>query len=311
MVMALLPDQKFSTFQAGGDLELGDIIVGLRSGINTQFTWSLPAGVDTLIGTLNEVLVNGTVGVPQTGNVTLSLPQPIATTSSPTFANLQLTSGIIRDVNSNIVLELLGLSSAVNFLQIYNGATTKNPAIVAAGSDSTVDLAFASKGARFGFVDSVFGSGNFPIIRLSDSTQTNHMNLSLTAGLASEYTILFPNASGTVALTTQTINWSGIPGTSQPAAVNSGYIIQNASQTTVTLPATAAIGSIVAIAGLGAAGWILAANTGQTIKVDGASTSSGGSLTSAGQYDSIEVVCVSANTTWVTRSAITAGFTIT
>lgn len=45
--MALVPDQKFSTFQNGGDLVVGDIIVGLRSGLNTRFNYTgeLPSGV--------------------------------------------------------------------------------------------------------------------------------------------------------------------------------------------------------------------------------------------------------------------------
>ncbi len=44
--MALLPDQKFSTFSNGGDLAVDDIIVGLRGGINTRFTYTgeLPIG---------------------------------------------------------------------------------------------------------------------------------------------------------------------------------------------------------------------------------------------------------------------------
>jgi hypothetical protein len=45
--MALVPDQKFSTFQDGGDLQVDDIVVGLRGGINTRFnfTGELPPGV--------------------------------------------------------------------------------------------------------------------------------------------------------------------------------------------------------------------------------------------------------------------------
>lgn len=106
----------------------------------------------------------------------------------------------------------------------------------------------------------------------------------------------------------QFLSWSSIAGTSQAASVNKGYIIANASQTTVTLPTTAAVGSIVAIAGQGTAGWILAPGAGQTIKVLTASAST--SVTSAERYDCIEVVCVVANTTWVARSMVTTGFTI-
>lgn len=44
--MALVPDQKFSTFQVGGDVQPGDTIVGLRGGINTRFVYTgeLPPG---------------------------------------------------------------------------------------------------------------------------------------------------------------------------------------------------------------------------------------------------------------------------
>src|SRR5690606_12495214 len=44
--MALVPDQKFSTFDNGGDLQVGDIIVGLRNGLNTRFNYTgqLPLG---------------------------------------------------------------------------------------------------------------------------------------------------------------------------------------------------------------------------------------------------------------------------
>ena len=45
--MALVSDQKFSTFSDGGDLAVDDIVVGLRGGVNTRFTYTgeLPVGV--------------------------------------------------------------------------------------------------------------------------------------------------------------------------------------------------------------------------------------------------------------------------
>jgi len=104
--------------------------------------------------------------------------------------------------------------------------------------------------------------------------------------------------------------WNTIAGTTQLAVVNNGYTIGNAAQTTVTLPAIAPLGSVVAIAGQGGSGWVLAAGGSQTIKMAASTTSAGGSLTSAQQFDSIQVVCSVANTTWVVQSAITTGFTI-
>jgi hypothetical protein len=97
--------------------------------------------------------------------------------------------------------------------------------------------------------------------------------------------------------------WTDVSGTTQAAVVNTGYIISNASQTTVTLPATAVEGSVFGIAGKGAAGWILQMNTGQTCHFGNTASSSAGSLTSTNQWDSVQIVCVTANTTFVVLCA--------
>lgn len=104
--------------------------------------------------------------------------------------------------------------------------------------------------------------------------------------------------------------WSAIGGTSQSAAAGNGYISDNAAQTTVTLPATAAVGDVVAVQGLGAGSWVLTAAAGDTIQVGSSATSAGGTVTSANQWDAIEVVCVVANTTWATRFVLSAGVTV-
>lgn len=98
--------------------------------------------------------------------------------------------------------------------------------------------------------------------------------------------------------------WNDVSGTSQTAAVNNGYIISNASQTTVTIPATAAEGSVFAVQGKGAAGWILQMNTGQTCHFGNTATTSAGSLTSTNLWDSVSIVCVTANTTFAVTSAV-------
>lgn len=63
-------------------------------------SWAaLPSsGVSSLEGAADQVLVGGTSGTPQTGALTLTLPQSIASTSSPTFAGLTLgsLSGLLR-----------------------------------------------------------------------------------------------------------------------------------------------------------------------------------------------------------------------
>ena len=89
-----------------------------------------------------------------------------------------------------------------------------------------------------------------------------------------------------------------IAGTTQAAAVNTVYLVANAGQTTITLPATAAIGQIVGVDGLGAGGWIITANTGQTINIGQTNSSVAGTVTSAGNYNSVTLRCIVANTTW-------------
>jgi len=98
------------------------------------------------------------------------------------------------------------------------------------------------------------------------------------------------------------ITWNTASGTTQAASVNNGYICTNASQCNITLPATAVVGSIIAVVSQGAGGIKITANTGQTIKGLGDTTTTAGNITCAAQYDAIEVVCIVANTTWAVRN---------
>ena len=101
--------------------------------------------------------------------------------------------------------------------------------------------------------------------------------------------------------------WLAAASTPITAAVNTGYYVTNAGTVTFTLPAIAPAGSVVAIVGTGAGGWILQPNAGQTIQIINAAVSV--SVASAEQFDCIEVLCTVANTTWVARSLLTTGFT--
>ena len=88
--------------------------------------------------------------------------------------------------------------------------------------------------------------------------------------------------------------------------IDNGYITNNAGLVTVTLPDTAALGSVVRLSGKGAGGWLLAQNAGETIHFGNTDTTTGvtGSLASTNQYDAIELVCITANTDWVVISSV-------
>jgi len=75
---------------------------------------------------------------------------------------------------------------------------------------------------------------------------------------------------------------------------------------TLTLPDTAAAGSIIRIVGIGAGGWRIAQNSGETIYYGTLSTTTGtgGNLSSTAQRDSVELVCTVADTGWTVISSI-------
>lgn len=94
--------------------------------------------------------------------------------------------------------------------------------------------------------------------------------------------------------------WTEVTGTTQTMAANNGYISNNPALVTLTLPTTAALGTTLSIAGKGAGGWKIAQNAGQEIFFGTIATTIGatGYLQSTQQFDSIELLCITANTQW-------------
>jgi hypothetical protein len=112
------------------------------------------------------------------------------------------------------------------------------------------------------------------------------------------------------ALQSAVLSVNPITTTTQAAQINSNYVPINVGATTITLHDLAAVGSRVVVSGFGAGGWVLVPGAGQTIKVASAGASAGTSITSTSRYDSISIVCVVADTTWITQASETAGFII-
>ena len=94
------------------------------------------------------------------------------------------------------------------------------------------------------------------------------------------------------------MTWYNVTSTTQALAIGNGYIANNAGVVTMTLPATAAIGSVIGIAGAGAGGWRIAQNAGQTIFYGDLSTTTGvsGSLSSSLRRDNASLICTATNT---------------
>lgn len=100
------------------------------------------------------------------------------------------------------------------------------------------------------------------------------------------------------------VTW--IDQTTTPVTIvkSNGYFANNAGLVTLNMPATAAVGDTFYISGKGAGGWLLRMNTGQVVNLGSTPSSSAGSLASTNQFDSITVVCQTANTTFNVTSVI-------
>ena len=142
------------------------------------------------------------------------------------------------------------------------------------------------------------------------ATASSALAANLTAGTG----INIANAANsiTISVVGGGLSWSTITAATLSAAINNGYVLNHASTPcVVTLPATAAVGSIIAAHSLaGSGGFTITANTGQTIQFGNISTSSAGSLSSTNAGDSIWIVCIVANLTWAVISSVSAGLTV-
>lgn len=93
------------------------------------------------------------------------------------------------------------------------------------------------------------------------------------------------------------VAWVEVTTATYNAAINTGYVLNNSGGVTLSLPATAAFGSVIRVVGKDGL-WVLQAAGGQTIEYGGSSTSSGGTFTANNLGDCVDIVCITANTTW-------------
>ena len=106
--------------------------------------------------------------------------------------------------------------------------------------------------------------------------------------------------------------WTDVTGTSQALSTFNGYVADNASLITFTLPSTANIGDMIQILGKGAGGWKVAQNATQQINVGSAATTVGvsGSIASINQFDTVELRCITAGTATVWTAKVTGNITV-
>lgn len=192
-----------------------------------------------------------------------------AGTATAGTAPLKFTSGTLLTTPEAGAVEF---NSDTLYFTVTTGTTRKKVAIYNDASGATGDLYYRD------------ASGNFVRLGIGSAGQT----LKVSSGLPSW-------GDAATAFT-----WNEVTGTAQTAVVNNGYITNNSSLVTVTLPSTAAVGDVIEVSGKGSGGWKIAQPASAIIHFGmwDTTTGTGGYLSSTNRRDAVRLVCVVANNEW-------------
>jgi hypothetical protein len=198
-----------------------NLLSGLQGGIANQYYHlsesqfsTISAGlVGSILGTANQVLANGTFGVPQTGPVVLTLPQDIATTSDVQFAVGAFTNVNTLTPAGSQAINLNGVSSVQQRFQVdgvsigdigsgniqISGGSASDFGIGVRGNNNLLMVVNSLESGRFtstGFQGAIGATtpstGNFTTVSANDLIFTQKDNEFLLAsggsGVAAKYT---------------------------------------------------------------------------------------------------------------------------
>lgn len=98
--------------------------------------------------------------------------------------------------------------------------------------------------------------------------------------------------------------WNNVTGTTATMIQNNGYVANNAGTVNLTLPVLCEFGQRVRICGYGAGGWVIHFNAGQNAVIGTAIvTTTTGLISSSKSSDQVELLCVVANTTFISLTS--------
>jgi len=228
-----------------------------------------------------------------------------------------------------------------SLIQIYRSTTASNAPSLTAGElainipdkklfvgGTSGNITFLDASAHVTTVNSltgainITGDGGSQLVTVSGTNITigNRLASASVTGVAS-FGNEFVVTSGAVGLTSnyvKSINgstgaitigaapaWSVITA-DQTAVINSGYFANKGTLLTLTLPTTAAVGSVLRVSGMNAGLWKIAQNASGVIHFGKTDTAVGtsGYLQSTLARDAVELVCCVANNEWNVVSSV-------
>ncbi len=179
----------------GTNLRFNTDLLNLEYWDGTNWVQLSETDAVTIQGTENQVLANGTFGVPLDGAIILTLPQDIATTSTPTFAAVR--TGVIEGLTGLDIAQFVDVASSVNYLRFTNSIAGVGPTMQALGTDTDITLNYLTKAAG---VHSFSSTSSSPIVINSGTGYQHHTTFAF-ANTAQARIVTFQDLDGTVAYT--------------------------------------------------------------------------------------------------------------
>lgn len=165
-------------------------------------------------------------------------------------------------------------------------------------SNSESSLCVSGDSGSVQFLSS--SSNGYLLIGKSSSLPISGAVIEDNSNNAGSFNMVVTRGPSSVAVSTTACSPTVTTGSSQSFSLHGGFFTANNNSTRViyTLPSFCAAGNMFRISGLGSQGWRINQNAGQTIRVGNSVTTSGvgGYISSTNQYDSIELICIVADT---------------
>ncbi|MBS1722279.1 MAG: hypothetical protein JSS66_04645 [Armatimonadetes bacterium] len=268
----------------------------------TTFNWATGTSSNNLFSLTTDASANGTGALLniQTGASAAVLPLRVRAGSVEAIYVNASGQVSIGTSTASATLTVRKSSSGTVFAVRDTGDSASTFTIDDTGLASASNVSILNAG-KLSMYES--GSGNYS--SLAAGTQSADIRYTLPTTQPSTNQVLKAasvSGSGPYDVTTSWstpsggVDWTDVTGTSQTAAAGNGYLANNASLVTFTLP-TPAVGSIVEIVGVGAGGWLANCASGHTVRMGNVVSASTGSVASTNRYDSIKLLGVSA-TAW-------------
>lgn len=277
----------------------GSTVTITGSGV-TQGIVTIDGSTGSMTGT--TVTINGgTTGLTTVSSgASMSLGGTLVLANGGTNASLTASNGGIFYSTASAGAILSGTATARQMLQSGSSTTPAWSTTTWPATTTASQLLYSSSTSVVGEVT----AGNYGVLISSSSGvpswlangTTGQVLTATTSGIASWAA---PSASG--------FTWNNVTGATQAMAVGNGYIGNDgATLVTMTLPAVAAVGQLVAVQGNGTGLWQIAQNASQSISFNGGTSTvgTGGFIASTSQYDSVTLICTVANNGWVANQSM-------